>query len=175
MNIWRFRMHKNQQVILSLLFYQASHEGRIYSLRKLQKSRRALRVSRPMCLGLYSWQWAIMVSFFPVVTCQGKIKQLLPAATSYAVNITIYGQPREDFSSNQKARKVDTVYQHSKRKTMTHWQSDSSVTTIVAEIVGTHVVYNGLYPPPSTMLILSQINSVAWPEQGRIYCRIKQH
>ena len=31
-------MHWNQQVILSL-FYQASHEGRIYSPPKLQKSR----------------------------------------------------------------------------------------------------------------------------------------
>ena len=40
-------MHLNQQVILSLLFYQASHEGRIYSLPKLQKSRR-VTVSRPV-------------------------------------------------------------------------------------------------------------------------------
>ena len=31
-------MHQNQQVILSLLFQQASHEGRTYSLPKLQKS-----------------------------------------------------------------------------------------------------------------------------------------
>ena len=56
MNIWRFRMHKNQQVILSLLFYQASHEGRIYSLRKLQNSRRvtgfASGVSRPLLLAV---------------------------------------------------------------------------------------------------------------------------
>ena len=44
-------MDWNQQVILSLLFYQASHEGRIYSLPKLQKSRR-VPVSRPLCLGL---------------------------------------------------------------------------------------------------------------------------
>ena len=44
-------MHYNQQVILSLLFYQASHEGRIYSLPKLQKSRR-VTVSRPVCLDL---------------------------------------------------------------------------------------------------------------------------
>ena len=51
MSIWRFCMHQNQQVILSLLFYQASHEGRIYSLPKLQKSRR-VTVSRPVCLGL---------------------------------------------------------------------------------------------------------------------------
>ena len=36
-------MHWNQQVILSLLFYQASHEGRIYSLPKLPKNRVALR------------------------------------------------------------------------------------------------------------------------------------
>ena len=51
MNIWRFCMHWNQQVILSLLFYQASREGRIYSLPKLQKSRR-VTVSRPMYLGV---------------------------------------------------------------------------------------------------------------------------
>ena len=38
MNIWGFCVHWNQQVILSLLFNQASHEGRIYSLLKLQKS-----------------------------------------------------------------------------------------------------------------------------------------
>ena len=44
-------MHQNQQVILSLLFYQASHQGRINSLPKLQKSRR-VTVSRPVCLGL---------------------------------------------------------------------------------------------------------------------------
>ena len=44
-------MHKNQQVILSLLFYQASHEGRIYSIPKLQKSRRVM-VSRLVCLDL---------------------------------------------------------------------------------------------------------------------------
>ena len=44
-------MHQNKQVILSLLFYQASHEGRIYSLPKLQKSRR-VTVLRPVCLGL---------------------------------------------------------------------------------------------------------------------------
>ena len=44
-------MDWNQQVILSLLFYQASQEGRIYSLPKLQKSRR-VPVSRPLCLGL---------------------------------------------------------------------------------------------------------------------------
>ena len=42
MNIWRFNIHYNQQVIMSLLFYQASHEGRIYLLPKLQK-RVALR------------------------------------------------------------------------------------------------------------------------------------
>ena len=42
-------MHQNQQVILSLLFYQASHEGRIYSLPNLQKSRR-VTVSRPVCV-----------------------------------------------------------------------------------------------------------------------------
>ena len=48
MNIWRFCMHQNQQVILSLLFYQASHEGRIY-----YKNRVALRF-RVRCLGLYS-------------------------------------------------------------------------------------------------------------------------
>ena len=35
----------------------------------------------------------------------GKIKPLFPVATSYVVNITIYGPPREDLSSNQKARK----------------------------------------------------------------------
>ena len=52
MNIWRFCMHWNQQVILSLLFYQASH-ARIYSLPKLQKSRRVM-VSRPVCFGLYN-------------------------------------------------------------------------------------------------------------------------
>ena len=39
-------MHQNEQVILSLLFYQACHERRIYSLPKLQKSRR-VTVSRP--------------------------------------------------------------------------------------------------------------------------------
>ena len=45
-------MYWHQQVILSLLCYQASHEGRIYSLPKLQKSRRvAVMVSRPVCLG----------------------------------------------------------------------------------------------------------------------------
>ena len=44
-------MHWNQQVIPSLLFYQASHKGRIYSLPKLQKSRR-VTVSRPVCLEL---------------------------------------------------------------------------------------------------------------------------
>ena len=43
-------MHWNQQVILSLLFYQASHEGRIYSLPESQKSRR-VTVSGPVCLG----------------------------------------------------------------------------------------------------------------------------
>ena len=48
MNIWRFC---TQQVIPSLLFYQASHEGRIYSLPKLQKSR-PVTVSRPVRLGL---------------------------------------------------------------------------------------------------------------------------
>ena len=41
-------MHYNQQVTLSL-FYQASHERRIYSLSKLEKSRR-VTVSRPVCL-----------------------------------------------------------------------------------------------------------------------------
>ena len=41
-------MHQNQQVILSLLFYQATHEGRIY-----YKNRVALRF-RVRCLGLYS-------------------------------------------------------------------------------------------------------------------------
>ena len=41
-------MHWDQQVILSLLFYQVSHEGRIYWLPKLQKSRR-VTVSRPVC------------------------------------------------------------------------------------------------------------------------------
>ena len=44
-------MHQNPQVILSLLFYQVSHEGRIYSLPKLQKSRR-VTVSRSVCLSL---------------------------------------------------------------------------------------------------------------------------
>ena len=39
----------NTLSILSLLFY--FHEGRIYSLPKLQKSRR-VTVSRPVCLGL---------------------------------------------------------------------------------------------------------------------------
>ena len=51
MNIWGFCVHWNQQVILSLLFNQASHEGRIYSLLKLEKSRR-VTVSRLVCLGL---------------------------------------------------------------------------------------------------------------------------
>ena len=46
MNIRRFCMHWNQQAILSLLFYQASHEGRIYALPKLQKSRRGLSTFR---------------------------------------------------------------------------------------------------------------------------------
>ena len=44
-------MHQNQQVILSLLFYQVCHEGRIYSLPKVQKSRR-VTVSRPVCVDL---------------------------------------------------------------------------------------------------------------------------
>ena len=48
-------MHWNQQVILPLLFYQASHEGRIYSLPKLQKSRR-VTVSRTVCFGLKTRQ-----------------------------------------------------------------------------------------------------------------------
>ena len=47
-------MHLNQQVILPLSFYQTSHEGRLYSLPKLQKSRR-VTVSRPVCLGLNRW------------------------------------------------------------------------------------------------------------------------
>ena len=51
MNIWRFCKHQNQQVILTLLFYQASHEGRIYSLPNLQKWRR-VTVSRPVCIDL---------------------------------------------------------------------------------------------------------------------------
>ena len=55
MNIWGFCVHWNQQVILSLLFYQNSHEGRIYSLPKLQKCRR-VTVSRPVCLGLQGCQ-----------------------------------------------------------------------------------------------------------------------
>ena len=47
---------------------------------------------------------------FSLVTFQGRIKPLLPAGTSYAVNITIYGPPREDFSSNQKAIEFDAWY-----------------------------------------------------------------
>ena len=45
-------MHLNQQVILLFLFYQASHEGRIYSLPKLQKSRR-VTFSRPVLSFLF--------------------------------------------------------------------------------------------------------------------------
>ena len=44
-------MYQNQQAILSLLFYHVSHEGRVYSLPKLQKSRR-VTVSRPVCVDL---------------------------------------------------------------------------------------------------------------------------
>ena len=40
MNIWGFCVHWNQQVILSLLFYQGSHEGRIYSIPKLWMSKK---------------------------------------------------------------------------------------------------------------------------------------
>ena len=38
-----------------------------------------------------------MVLFFPSHGPGKNKKTLLPAATSYAVNITIYGLPREDF------------------------------------------------------------------------------
>ena len=67
MNIWRFRMHQNQQVILSLLFYRASHEGRIYSLPKLQISRR-VTVSRPVCLGLKDSYCLIMKSVINILS-----------------------------------------------------------------------------------------------------------
>ena len=49
-------MHWHQQVILALLFCQASHERRIYSLPKLQKSRHCVTISRPACLGVYFMQ-----------------------------------------------------------------------------------------------------------------------
>ena len=50
--------------------------------------------------------------YFSLVTCQGIIKPLLHATTNYVMKITIYGPPREDFSSSRKAREVefDTWY-----------------------------------------------------------------
>ena len=42
---------------------------------------------------------------FSLVTLQGKIKPLLAAATSYALNITIYGPPRDDFRPIKKLLK----------------------------------------------------------------------